>query len=157
MKIIKKYKDKINGVLSTFDRIIIKGHIRQFYSSSGKQHFLNYNNLRYKDFGDYANSVTNGIKKHVKQMTESLNRPYIYLNSPKISKEKTAMQCLEDNPVDSGLICTIATVELCSSLQPIKNKETQKLELRNVPRKCIYFYFYFLDNEFGFMHIKLQS
>ena len=98
MKIIEKYKDKINGVLSTFDRIIIKG---------------------------------------VKQLTDELNRSYIYLNSPKISKEATALQALEDNPVKSGLICTIATVELCSSLQAIQNKETQKLELRNVNRKKI--------------------
>jgi hypothetical protein len=33
---IGKYKDKINGALSTFDRIIVKGHIRQFFSPSFK-------------------------------------------------------------------------------------------------------------------------
>ncbi len=157
MKIIENYQDKINGVLSTFDRIIIKGHIRQFYSPSGKQHFLHANGILYKDFGSYANSVTESVKDHVKQLTNNMNRPYIYLNSPKISKEVTALQTLKSDPVDSGLICTIATVELCSSLQVIPNKDTQKLELRNVNRKCTYFYFYFLDPEFGFMHIKLQS
>ncbi|WP_296969473.1 hypothetical protein [Tepidanaerobacter sp. EBM-38] len=157
MKIIKKYQDKINGVLSTFDRIIIKGHIRQFYSPSGKRHFLSANNILYKDFGSYANRVTEDLKNHIKQLTDKVNRPYIYLNSSKISKEATALKALKDNPIESGLICTIATVELCSSLQAIPNKETQKLELRNVNRKCLYFYFYFLDSEFGFMHIKLQS
>jgi hypothetical protein len=39
MLIIQKYEDKINGVLSCFDRVILKGHIRQFYSLSGKKHF----------------------------------------------------------------------------------------------------------------------
>jgi hypothetical protein len=34
MKIIDKFKDKINGILSGFDRMIIKGHIRQFFSKS---------------------------------------------------------------------------------------------------------------------------
>ncbi len=157
MKIIEKYQDKINGVLSTFDRIIIKGHIRQFYSPSGKRHFLSANNILYKDFGSYANNVTEHLKSHVKQLTDNLSRPYIYLNLPKISKESTALQVLNDNPIESGLICTISTVELCSSLQVVPDKETQKLELKNVNRKCICFYFYFLDPEFGFMHVKLQS
>ncbi len=115
------------------------------------------NNILYKDFGSYANRVTEDLKNHIKQLTDKVNRPYIYLNSSKISKEATALKALKDNPIESGLICTIATVELCSSLQAIPNKETQKLELRNVNRKCLYFYFYFLDPEFGFMHIKLQS
>jgi hypothetical protein len=38
-----------------------------------------------------------------------------------------------------------------------KNKSTQKLELANGMRKCLYYYFYYLDKEFGFMHVKLQS
>ena len=69
----------MNYVLSTFDRIIIKGHIRQFYSPSGKRHFLSSNNILLKDFGSYANSVTEDLKNHVKQLTDELNRPYIYL------------------------------------------------------------------------------
>ena len=30
--ILEQYKDKINGTFSFFDRMIIKGHIRQFFS-----------------------------------------------------------------------------------------------------------------------------
>jgi hypothetical protein len=157
MLIIQKYEDKINGVLSCFDRVILKGHIRQFYSLSGKKHFLSKENLRYMDFGDYALKVTEKIKKNAINMAKELNRPYIYLNSPKISKEKTAQKCLEENPVEEGLICVLSTLELCSTLQVIKNTQTGNLELRNVDRKCLYLYFYYLDREFGFMHVKLQT
>lgn len=156
MLIINKYEDKINGFLSTFDRMIIKGHIRQFYSPSGKKHYLSQESVRYIDFGNHAQSITTKIKEHAKAMTEKLNRPYIYLNSPKISKEQTARKCLEESPIEEGLICTLATVEYCSTLQVLKNKETKKLQLKNVNRKCTYIYFYYLDSEFGFMHVKLQ-
>lgn len=157
MLIIEKYKDKINGTLSTFDRMILKGHIRQFFSPSGKKHFLSQENLKYKDFGAYALKVTTEIKEHVVRMTEEVQRPYIYLNSPKTSKEETALKCLEERPVDEGLVCTLSTVELCSTLHVIKNTQTGNLELRNVDRKCLYFYFYYMDREFGFMHVKLQT
>ena len=157
MLILNKYQDKVNGSLATFDRMILKGHIRQFFSPSGKKHFLSQENLKYIDFSEYAQKVTATIKEHAKSMAEELNRPYIYLNSPKISKEATALQCLQESPVEEGLICVLATVEVCSTLQVLNNKTTNKLELLNVNRKCTYLYFYFLDPEFGFMHVKLQA
>lgn len=157
MKIIEKFKDKINGVLSTFDRMIIKGHIRQFFSTSGKMHFLSQENVLLKDFGTYAETITTGIKTHIEWIASDMERPLVYLNSSKISKEGTALDILKQNPVEEGLICILSTVELCKSVEIKKNKATQKLELANGMRKCLYYYFYYLDKEFGFMHVKLQS
>ncbi len=116
MLILNKYKDKVNGSLATFDRMILKGHIRQFFSPSGKKHFLSQENLKYIDFSEYAQKVTATIKEHAQSMAEEFNRPYIYLNSPKTSKEGTAMKCLQESPVEEGLICVLATVEVCSTL-----------------------------------------
>ena len=45
MKIIDKFGKKIHGLLSTFNRIILKGHLQQFLSPSGKTHFLNQENI----------------------------------------------------------------------------------------------------------------
>jgi len=38
--ILERFQDKINGTFSFFDRMIIKGHICQFFSTSGKGYFL---------------------------------------------------------------------------------------------------------------------
>lgn len=59
--ILEQFTDKINGTFSFFDRIIIKGHIRQFLSPSGKNHFLSYNNILLKDFPSYAQLITKSI------------------------------------------------------------------------------------------------
>jgi hypothetical protein len=157
MKIIDKFQDKINGVLSGYDRMIIKGHLRQFFSPSGKMHFLSQENVLLKDFGEYAKITTDKIKEHVENIAQEHERPLIYLNSPKASKEHTAMDILKRYPVEEGLICILSTVELCKSVDVRKNKQTQKLELQNGWRKCLYYYFYYLDKEFGFMHVRLQT
>ena len=154
--ILEQYKDKINGTFSFFDRIIIKGHILQFFSTSGKNYFLSEKNILLKDFSSYANQVTNDLVAHVENFTASQNRPLIYLTSAKTSKEQTAMAVLESNPVEEGLICTLSVVEYCQTLQPVK-KSDGKLELSTVNRKCKYYYFYFIDKNFGFMHVKLQT
>ncbi|HGJ65946.1 TPA: hypothetical protein ENS27_11235 [bacterium] len=157
MKIIEKFKDKINGVLSAFDRMIIKGHILQFFGDSGRRYFLSQENVLLKDFGDYAEKITKTIKASIEETTEKTGRPLIYLNSSKTSKEGTAQNILKEDPIKEGLICVISTLETSPSLEIRKNKETQKLELKNGQRKCLHYYFYYLDKEFGFMHVKLQS
>ena len=138
------------------DRMIIKGHIRQFFSTSGKGYFLSEQNVLLKDFSAYANQVTSGIVAHVEAMAEETHRPLRYLTSAKIPKEQTALEILKNDPVDEGLICILSVVEYCQTLQPLKNRDG-KLELRNVDRKCKYYYFYYLDKHFGFMHVKLQT
>jgi len=37
------------------------------------------------------------------------------------------------------------------------NRSTKKLELKMIPRKCIWLYHYFNHPEFGFGHVRLQS
>ena len=136
--------------------MIIKGHIRQFFSASGKGFFLSEQNVLLKDFSAYANQVTSDIVAYVEKMAEETHRPLRYLTSAKIPKEQTAMEMLKDNPVEEGLVCILSVVEYCQTLQPIKNRDG-RLELRNVDRKCKYYYLYYLDSHFGFMHVKLQT
>jgi hypothetical protein len=154
--ILEQYADKINGTFSFFDRIIVKGHIRQFFSPSGKKHFLSYNNVLLKDFSVYAQSVTESVCKHIEGLASSGKRPVVYLTSAKTSKEQTALKILEDNPIDEGLICALSVVEYCQTLQP-KKQEDGKLCLITSNRKCKYYYLYFLDKDFGFMHVKVQT
>jgi len=157
MKIIEKFNDKIKGVLSGFDRMIIKGHLRQLFSDSGKRYFLSQEDVLLKDFGDYAERITKLLKEHVMEMAEESGRPLIYLNSSKTSKEGTALDALKRDPAEEGLICILSTLEMNNSFMLKKNRETQKLELINGQRKCMHYYFYYLDKDFGFMHVKLQT
>ena len=89
--ILEQYKDKINGTFSFFDRMIIKGHIFQFFSLSGRKFFLSALNVLLKDFSAYANQVTSQIISHVENMASSQKRPLIYLTSSKLPKEQRAL------------------------------------------------------------------
>lgn len=90
--ILTQYKDKINGTFSFFDRMIITGHLRPFFNAM--LYFLSCQNVLLKDYGTYAQGITDGIKAHVQKYTDSLSRPLVYLNSPKTPKEQTALKCL---------------------------------------------------------------
>lgn len=137
MNILEQYSNRINGTFSFFDRIIIRGHITRFFTSNGMGSYASQCGVKLKDFSKYAESVTNELKASVKVYAEKLGRPIIYTPSPKESKEDIACRVMSENPVESGLICVISSVEECFSIQPVKNG-IGHLELKRVKRKCLH-------------------
>ena len=59
-KFLEQYHSKITGVLSTFDRMIFKGHILPFFQRSNRHYYL-FQEIVFKDFGPYANKVSEVI------------------------------------------------------------------------------------------------
>lgn len=157
MNILDRYSNRINGTFTFFDRIMIKGYLTRFFTTGGAGSYASQCGIMLKDFSTYAKQVTEELKQKIKEYTESQGREMKYLYSSSTCKEDIALQCLKDNPVDEGLICTIYTLEECWSLEPKKNNETGLLELRRVKKKCLHYYFYMIDKVFGFMFVKLQS
>ena len=49
-KFINKYSSYIHGVIHGFDRIILKGHIGDFYYKNGFYYFLSQEAVKLKDF-----------------------------------------------------------------------------------------------------------
>ncbi len=56
-----------------------------------------------------------------------------------------------------GLIAVIGCVEPCQVVQVRGNRETKKLELRIEPGKCMHYYHYYLDPDYGLRYSRLQS
>jgi hypothetical protein len=95
--------------------------------------------------------------EHAKEMASKLERPYEYLPSSKTSKEELALQIMDRDGIKQGLICVFACVEPCQSFDLKKDRVAKHLKLVSKERKCLHLYFYYLDREFGLMHVRLQT
>lgn len=157
MNIIDWKQQKIKGVLSTFDRIIIKGYSLQLSNTKQMGYFLSHNNILSKDFGKYEEEVTKSLCANIESIASNNNRPYKFIYGNDEDKGTIARQLLEENPIQEGLVCILSDIEVCSTMNVIKNGKTKKIELKWGPRKCKYYYLYYLDKDFGWMHIKIQS
>ena len=157
MNILEQYKDSINGTFSFFDRIIIKGHLNQFFTSNGAGAYASKCNVLLKDFSKYAEGITNDLKQYVEDYAKNSNRRIIYVNSPNQSKEDIVIEELKRLNIEEGLICIISSVETCFTLAPIKNNVTGYLELKKANRKCLHYYFYLKDRKLGYMFFRLQT
>src|SRR5574340_549758 len=156
-KFLERYHSKITGVLSTFDRMIFKGHILPFFQRSNRHYYLFQEKVLFKDFGTYAKKVSDVIKDNARELSVKESRPLIYLDSSRSRKEDMARKIQEEDAVREGLICVLKSVEPCVSFDIRGNKENGKLEVVLRERKCLFIYFYYQHKEFGFMHVRLQT
>ncbi len=138
------HRDVITGTLSTFDRIIFKGHLLDFFPAQGLPNFLSRQGILLKDFGRYVQATSAELKTHIQQLAQDGNRPYLYLEKNltakgEQSKEDRARDIAQQDGVTAGLICVFAVVEPCWTFGVKGNPQTHKLEVRRQFRKsaCI--------------------
>ena len=157
MNIIEQNKEKINGILETFDRMIINGYLLNLCNYRQFLYYLIENNIKLVDFDKFALKETNDLCNYIDNYIKENNAETIYLNSGKIDKNEIVMAELEKNPNKTGLITALSAVEICNTMTVKPNKETQKLEVTSRPTKCKHYYFYYNDEEFGLMYLKIQT
>jgi len=153
----KKYKGDILGRLEGFDRLIYRGYLQSFFTTKGFGYFLSRENILLKDYSNYVKQTTTELKNNIKKIAESSGCEERYLSGSKVNKEEIAKQIQKQNNIEEGLICILSQVEPCYSFNVRSNHLTHKLEIKHEYRKCLHYYLYFHDREFGFMHARLQS
>jgi hypothetical protein len=157
---IQRFSDKITGVLNGFDRLILRGTLRQISYVRGMKGFpgfLWHQQVLLKDFGPYAQKITKQLKEASCQAARTQQRPIIYLRSSKTDKQAEAKKIAMQDGINNGLIAVFTCVEPCMSYKVGPNPQTKQLELQLCQRKCLYIYHYLIDPQFGFMNARIQT
>jgi hypothetical protein len=152
-RFIEKHREKINGTLSCFDRIIFKGHLPLGYPKAMEE-FMYRQGLLLKDFKSFVTTCSEKLKDHAKAVAEKNSRPYIYFNHA-IRKDEFVQDLAQKDNITEGLICVLALVEQCQSFKLAYGKGKPRIVAAKP--KCLCIYFYLIDREFGFMHIRIQT
>jgi len=116
MTIIKYYREKINGVFETFDRMIVNGYILPLCNYKQFQYYLIQNNVLLKDFDKFALKQTDLLCRHIEKYINDCGVKLKYLDSGKIDKNEAARAEFNTNPLRTGLVAAFSTVELCNTM-----------------------------------------
>jgi hypothetical protein len=156
------HRGRVSGSLAMFDRMIFKGHLSALYKQDGARCFLWTQGVALKDFTAYARATTERIANNARRLVTDAGRPVISFDHVKTRnrtqhKDELAKSIAEADGVTEGIICLISAVESCWSFQVRKRHNTGRLELFRRERKCLHHYLYVIDDEFGFMHVRIQG
>jgi hypothetical protein len=153
----RKFGRHVTAVLSGFDRIRFRGTLRMLFNPAKMDLYLGCCGVLLKEFGAFAERMTTRVKEAATQAAQKAGRPIQYLNSGAISKEELARQIAQRDKISSGLIGLFMAVEPCLSYAIRKDRARQQIKLVLETRKCTHLYHYYLDPEFGLMHVRVQS
>ena len=153
----QKYAKKTTGVLSGFDRLVLRGTMRLIAHKGGMMGYLSMENVLLKDFSMFVQEKTAVLKQASCKAAIEQGRPVQYLESAKTRKEAVAKQIARADGVKEGLVCVLTCVEPCMTYDVQRDRKSRKLELVMRLRKCLHIYHYYIDPVFGFMNSRIQT
>ena len=152
---LSKFSSIISWVLSCFDRVIFKGHL-PISRVSQFENFVDYVlKVRRADFlKEVAPGWSNRLVEHAQAFAKQAGRPYEYIPG-KVDKDAWAKEQLRQGSITEGLVGIVCVMEACRTFKLASGKDRPCFVSRNVPQRVLYYYF--LDRDLGFMHVRLQT
>lgn len=157
MLITERYASSISGTISCFDRVIIQGTLNPIGHPKGMASFLYSQGIRIFDFPQWAKNYTDKIRTHIAALADKNNMEIEFIRKSNVRKETHVSKILQKRGGHPGLVCILSAMEACASFQPWHDKEKGKTFLKPDNGKCLHYYFYFIDKEFGLCYARIPT
>lgn len=153
---IQRHQQDVIGVVSGFDRMRFRGTLRSISYAKGVDRFLGAVGIRYEHFKDYVLGLSQALIDHAERVAREAGRPFEYCARSSEDKQAEALRIAERDGITQGLVCILRCVEPCMSFS-IRRDRQGVVGLRAEQRKCLHLYYYYLDREFGLMHVRVAT
>ena len=153
-----RYAKQIAGTYSCFDRIVITGTIPQWCYADGMSLYLRQQNIRIFDYTEFAEPLRDEIRANSERLAIENSIEIEFIRSAKaFRKEDRIKEIIQNRGDHPGLVHIFSATETCPSFSPWHNKATGKTGLRSKESKCLHYYFYFIDSEFGLCYLRVPT
>lgn len=153
----ERYRDRLTGVLSCYDRIVITGTLPQACYAAGMTSFLNAHGVRIFDYPRFAEPLRDRIRARAQALASTAAIEIEYVAKAHIRKEELVAKVLAQRGDHPGLVHIISAMEACDSYKPWHDKRTGKTFLKPDSGKCLHYYFYFIDRKLGLCYLRVPT
>jgi hypothetical protein len=153
----ERYDDRIAGVLSCYDRVVITGTLPTVCYAEGMTRFLYASGIRIFDYPAFAQSLRERVRDAAAALAADAGVTIEHIAKSHIRKEDTVQRVLEKRGDHPGLVHVISAMEACDAYQPWHDKTTHKTFVRPDTGKCLHYYFYFMDAAFGLIYLRVPT
>jgi hypothetical protein len=153
----ERYRDRLAGVLSCYDRIVITGTLPGACYAQGMTSFLYSRGIRIFDYARFAEPLRERIRARAQEACAEAGVEIEHINKAHIRKEEVVAKVLARRGEHSGLVHVISAMESCASYKPWHDKSSGKTYLRPDSGKCLHYYFYFIDEVLGLGYLRVPT
>ena len=153
----ERYAERLHGVLSCYDRIVITGTLPGICYAGGMTSFLYAKGIRIFDYARFAEPLREQIRERAEQLAASQGVRIEYIAKAHVRKEDVVAKVLAARGDHPGLVHVISAMEACESYKPWHDKGSGKTFLKPDSGKCLHYYFYFIDEALGLCYLRVPT
>jgi len=153
----ERYRERLVGVLSCYDRVVITGTLPGACYAQGMTSFLYARGIRIFDYARFAEPLRDRIRAAAVESATVASVTIQHINKPHIRKEDVVAKVLAERGDHPGLVHVISAMEACESYQPWHDKQSGKTFLKPDSGKCLHYYFYFIDEKLGLCYLRVPT
>ena len=158
MLITTTHQEEIEGIVYCYDRVLIKATAGTFGYPDGMSMFFNQHGYRIFDFANVFTPVTERIKENAEKIAGENGLEIEYIrNTNAFRKEDRIAAIVEGRGEEEGLVHIFSALEVNKTYRPWHDKTNGKTYFKSDNTKCLTYYFYFIDREFGLCFMRVPS
>lgn len=155
--LIERYDGRIAGVLSCYDRMVVTGTLPGVCFAAGMTRYLYAHNIRIFDYPQFAATLRDAVRSQAAAVAAQAGIAIEHIAKSYIRKEDVVARVLARRGNQPGLVHVISAMEACDAYQPWHDKTTHQTYLRPDSGKCLHYYFYFMDAEWGLIYLRVPT
>lgn len=153
----QRYEERLAGVLSCYDRIVITGTLPGACYAAGMTSFLNAHDIRIFDYPRFAEPLRERIRSRAETLASAAGVRIEYVAKAHVRKEALVAAVIEQRGDHPGLVHVLSAMEACARYRPWHDKQTGNTFLRPASGKCLHYYFYFIDPALGLLYVRVPT
>jgi hypothetical protein len=155
--LLERYDERIAGVLSCYDRVVITGTLPGVCYAEGMTRFLHANGVRIFDYPQFAMTLRDRVRDRAASLAAEAGVSIEHIGKAHIRKEDVVARVLEQRGDRPGLVHILSAMEACDAYKPWHDKQTHNTFVRPDSGKCLHYYFYFQDARFGLVYLRVPT
>ncbi len=155
--LVERYDERIAGVLSCYDRVVITGTLPGVCYAEGMTRFLHANGVRIFDYPQFAMTLRDRVRDRAASLAAKAGVTIEHIGKAHIRKEDVVARVLKQRGDRPGLVHILSAMEACDAYKPWHDKQTHKSFVRADSGKCLHYYFYFQDARFGLVYLRVPT
>jgi hypothetical protein len=155
--LVERYDERIAGVLSCYDRVVITGTLPGVCYAEGMTRFLHAHGVRIFDYPQFAVTLRDQVRDRAASLAAKAGVTIEHIGKAHIRKEDVVARVLKQRGDRPGLVHILSAMEACDAYKPWHDKQTHKTFVRPDSGKCLHYYFYFQDARFGLVYLRVPT
>lgn len=158
MLITDTYAEKIYGVLTCYDRMIIQGYIPGWSHAEGMTSYMKANDIRIFDYSSFSQPLTEQVRQNAERIAAENGIEIEFIRKlHAFRKDDRIQKIISGSGKTEGLVHIFSAMESCTTYRPWHDKTTGKTFLKFDKSKCLHYYFYFIDKELGLCYLRVPT